>query len=288
MSCKCFFFWLIFCFYLPSSIHGSDNSAAYSLDEFLQDAAFKALVRQRLHTGSLYKASLPGNLSGMEVSVVRLRSKTLWNFGAKLSDFYIPPRTLSVPHVKRLAIVYQNLGNWSSNYYKAPGYSFLASVIGFLVFDASNVSAGSMKNISLNLMGKPVSMSFPNLILPHDMISAARCVAFSSNGTVHFSDVIFPNMCYTSDQGHFSIVLGVERKKRPWYICVIGTVLGCAALVLVGYFAVAFLRRLRGKESESMEKQGVDGEILDRRWIGSSSKLPSATMTRTQPEIEND
>lgn len=205
-----------------------------------------------------------------------------------MSNVHIPPRTISIPHVKRLAIVYHNLGNWSSQYYKVPGHSLITSVVGFLVFDASNVKARIERNISLGLLGKKtIAVSFPDLVMMQkDMISAAKCVEFSSNGTVYFNKMVSPNLCYGSDQGHFSVVVGVERKRKPWYLWVIGTVLGCSVMVLVAYCGVAVARRLEKKEIQSMEKQGDDAEILYSRWIG-RSKLPSATGTRTQPDLEN-
>lgn len=288
MSCCNNFLWLILCLYLSSSsIHGSNDSTGYFLDSFIQESAFKALVRHRPHTGALYKAMLPSNLSGMEVAVIRLRSKTLWRKGVNVSNFHIPPRTVSIPHVKRLTIVYHNLGNWSSSYYNVPGYSLVTSVVGFLVFDASNVGAKSARNISLGLMEEEaITVSFPGLVLPRGMISAAKCVAFGSNGTIDISGMISPNVCYGSDQGHFSVVVGLERKQKPWYLWVTGTVLGCGVLVLVAYSVVVVGRRLKTKEIESMEKHAEDAEILDNRWIG-SSKLPSATITRTQPDLEN-
>ncbi|GLT90814.1 hypothetical protein SLE2022_087310 [Rubroshorea leprosula] len=283
MYCK--FVWLALCLYLSSSAHGS-NSSRNCLDAYLQDSALKALVRHRAQTGALYKAVLPRNLSGMEVSVVRLRSKTLWKLGANFSNIHIPTRTISVPHVRRMAIVYQNLGNWSSQYYRVPGYSLITSVVGFLVYDASNVRARGIRNISLSLMGKPISVYFANLTLHHDMISAAKCVAFRPNGAIYFSDMISPNVCNATDQGHFSIVVGLERKHKRWYLWVVGIVLGCGGLVLMGYFAVVLIRHWQTKEIQAMEKHADDGEIFCNRWIG-NSKLPSATVTRTQPDLEN-
>ncbi|XWS38274.1 hypothetical protein CRYUN_Cryun19dG0117400 [Craigia yunnanensis] len=279
--------WLVFSLYFFSSVYSLDNFANDSLDTFIQNFAFRALVRHRPHTGALDKASLPVNLSGMEVSIARIRSRTLWKNGANLSNFHIPSRTVPVPHVKRLAIVYQNLSNRSSHYYRISGYSLITSVVGFMIFDASNTGAKSLRSISLDTMGKPISIHFSNLKYPDGMNSAAaRCAVFSTNGTIHFSDMILPNICYTSDQGHFSVVVRLKRKQRPWYPWVIGVVLGFAGLVLTSYFGLVFIRLLKTKRIQAMERQADEGVIFDSRWVG-SSKMPTATVTRTQPVLEN-
>ena len=279
--------WLVFSLYFSSSVHSLDSFSYDSLDTFLQVFAFRALVRHRPHTGALYKASLPANLSGMEVSIVRIRSRTLWEKGANLNSFQIPSRTVPVPHVRRLAIVYQNLGNWSSHYYRVSGYSLITSVVGFMVFDASNTREKSLRSISLDTMRKPISIHFSNLKYPDGMKSAAaRCAVFSINGTIHFSDMILPNVCYTSDQGHFSVVVQLKRKQRPWYPWVIGIVLGFAGLVLTSYFGLIFIRLLKTKRIQAMERQADEGVNFDSRWVGSST-MPSATVTRTQPVLEN-
>ncbi|XWS50043.1 hypothetical protein CRYUN_Cryun12cG0054600 [Craigia yunnanensis] len=279
--------WLVFSLNFFSSVRSLENFANDSLDTFLQDFAFRALVRHRPHTGALYKANLPANLSGMEVSITRMRSRTLRKNGANLSSFHIPSRSVPVPRVRRLAVVYQNLGNWSSHYYRVSGYSLITSVVGFMVFDASNTRAKSLRRISLDTMGKPISIHFSNLKYPDGMNSAAaRCAVFSTNGTIHLSDMILPNVCYTSDQGHFSVVVPLKRKQRPWYPWVIGVVLGFAGLVLTSYFGLVFIGILKTKRIQAMERQADEGVIFDSRWVR-SSKMPFATVTRTQPVLEN-
>lgn len=283
MSCTlvCLVFSLYLCFF--PYVHSLDSFSNGSLDTFLQDFAFRALVvRHRPHTGALYKANLPVNLSGMGVSIARIRSRTLWKKGANLSCFRIPSRTFLVPHVRRVAIVYENLGNCSSYYYRVQGYSLMAPVIGFMVFDASNARAKSLRSINLDTMGKPISIHFPNLKYP----DSARCAAFNSNGTVYFSPIMSSNVCYTSNQGHFSVLVPLKREKRPWYPWVIGVVLGFGVLVLSGYFGLVLIKVLKTKRVQAMERQADEGEILDSRRVN-YSKMPSATVTRTQPVLEN-
>lgn len=259
------------------------------MDACLQDFAFKSLVRHRPHTGALYKAMLPPNLSGMTVSIVRLRSRRLWNRGANFSNFHIPSRTIPVPHVKRLALVYQDLGNWSSHYYTVPGYSMITPVIGFKVFDASDVRAKSITKLSLNTMGKSIVIRFSNFTLSESLVSRARCATFSRNGTLHLGEMSVPNVCFAQDQGHFSIVVPLKTKKKKkgaWNLWVIGLVLGFGGLILLGYAGIASMKVVKAKKIQVMERQADEDLVLDTIWVG-RSKMPSATVTRTQPMLED-
>ncbi|KAJ6415092.1 hypothetical protein OIU84_003985 [Salix udensis] len=259
--------WLALSFCLSPFVRCSDNFTTDTLDTFLQDSAFKSLAHQWPLTGALYKGLIPVNLSGMEVSIVRIRSRTLWNIGANFSNFQIPSRTMTSPHVKRLAIVYQDLGNWSSYYYSAPGYSMITSVVGFMVFNASNARAESTEKISLDTRGKAIVIRFANSTIPE------RMTVFGA-------------------KGHFSIVVPLQRKGRDkrkhslWYLWVIESVLGFSVVALLGYFGILSLKLLKTKTIQAMERQADEDLVLDTVWVG-SGKMPSATVTRTQPNLEN-
>ncbi|XP_004503649.1 uncharacterized protein [Cicer arietinum] len=273
---------LCFC----SLTHGSNNTASESLNSLVQDFAFRSLAKHhRSQTGSLYDALLPQNLSGMDVSVVRLRSRRLWNKGANFSYFQIPPRTVSIPHVRRLAIVYQNLGNWSSHYYNLPGYSLISSVVGFMVFDASNVRDKSFRNLNLNTMGQPISIQFPTVTFMSDINSRARCVAFNGNGTFQLTEMSYPGVCHSKNQGHFSVVLPLEKKRRRWYTWVIGCVIGFFGLITLACVGFSSMRLLKTKKIQDTEKHTIEDMVLESRWVG-NSKMPSAAVTRTQPVLE--
>lgn len=279
------FFWVFFTFLFCS--RGSSSNTD-SLDEFTRDLALKMLAEHRPHTGALYKAVLPANLSRVEVAVVGLRSRRLWNRGAeKLSCFHVPSRTKPMPHVKRLALVYQDLGNLSSHYYPLPGYSFLTTVVGFLVYDATHTSSKSARKLSLNTMGKPILIQFPHLTLEEGLISKAKCASFAANGTVSLSDMRSPGVCSTTDQGHFSIV--VPSKKKPWilrYSFVIAIVLGLVAAALGCYLGMVCMRRRKRKRFQEMEEQAEDDWVLQNRWVR-GSKMPSGGVIRTKPIPEN-
>ncbi|GMQ05617.1 hypothetical protein CsSME_00050576 [Camellia sinensis var. sinensis] len=244
-------------------VHSVNNfTSDESLDVLLQDLAFKALLQHRPHTGALYKASLPANLAGMEISVVRLRSKTLWNRGANFSYIHIPLRsTLPMPHVKRILIVYTDLGNWSSYYYKIPGYSLVSSVVGFMAYDVSNVSSNGVTKI--------------NRI-------RRRCAMFSADGMVYLSDLSTENVCSSRNQGYFSIVAPLKRKKTVRK----GFVLGFVGVVLVCVVGIVVVKFVAAKKIHKMEREAGEGEELETIWIG-TSKMFSAAVTRTHPDLED-
>ncbi|XP_044477258.1 uncharacterized protein LOC123204583 [Mangifera indica] len=285
--------WLVLCLYFSPSVHSSNNYTTNSLDEYLQDFAFKTLVHHRPHhSGALYKPILPAELAGTRVSIVRLRSRRLWNIGANFSNIHIPSRTITEPHARRLAIVYQDFGNWSSHYYSVPGYSMVTPVIGFMVFDAWNIQA--KRKLDLNTMGRPIVIRFLDSSLSDERVSRAKCVAFSSNGTVHMSEMSVPNVCKSQDQGHFSIAVPLNLKKKKkkkkknamWYFWVIGFGLGFGGLILIGYVGILSMKVRKTQKIQVMERQADEDLVLNSIWVG-SSKMPSATVTRTQPTIED-
>ncbi|KAI3842733.1 hypothetical protein MKW98_015400 [Papaver atlanticum] len=271
-------------------------SAANSLDILLQKYAFKELLVHNRRTGSLYHSVLPTNLTGIRVSVVRLRTGSFWIRGANFSDFRIPPRVKPIPYVKRLAIVYQNLGNLSSQYYNVPGnYSMVTPVIGFIVYNATNLNKvnGMKKIANLTTTRNSISVHFT---LPSGLnISQAKCVKFNEDGSPHFSELKHPNICLTNDQGHFAVVTvrpephTEEKKKKKdrrllvWLI--LSIVFGVFALLFIGVLGFVVYRIVKMRRIGAMEKEAENGEAFDTVWIG-NSKLPSATSMRTNPIIE--
>lgn len=271
-----------------SSIHCVRSSFDDDLAAILHDRAFKALINERPHTGALHNASLPANLAGIKVSAVGLRSKTLWRKGANFSGFRIPPKSLPVPYVRRILIVYHNLGNWSSLYYNLSGYSLISPVIGFMVYDASHLSSRS-KNFSkleLNTMRKPISIEFHISLLDKSTRGRVKCAAFDAYGKVFLSEMNFPNVCYSKTLGHFSIVIPNKNKPKVRVLWVIVFLFGFLGLILVGLGATVVVKSVTERKTQGMEKEADDGEFLETYWIN-SSKIPRAAVTRTTPVLES-
>ncbi|XP_060211029.1 uncharacterized protein LOC132638058 [Lycium barbarum] len=263
----------------------SNNSLTESLEVILHEHAFKTLVHQ--HTGSLYNASVPSSLAGMKLSLVRLRSKTLWEKGENFSGFSIPPRTIPVPYVKRIHIVYNDLGNLSSHYFNISGYSLLTSVIGFMVYDApshiSNIT--SLAKIDLRPMGQPISIEFKNLTLMKGR--TVKCAMFDENGKFSLNEMRFPNLCYTRNHGHFTIVLPLEnrKKRRIWGFLAIGFVIGLFGVALVVVVGRMVMGIFKAKKTSEMEREAEEGVFLGDIVVG-RSKMPVANVTRTHPVLE--
>ncbi|KAL0426080.1 UNVERIFIED_CONTAM: hypothetical protein Sradi_1142800 [Sesamum radiatum] len=234
-------------------VQASENYTQDSLNSFLYDYAFKKMPRPL--TGRLYKVSVPANLSGMEVSFIRLRTHSLWRKGANFSSFEIPPRILPWPFTRRVDILYRNLGNWSTYYYNVPNYTFITPVIGFLAYDSSKIS---IRNglIELNTTeDNPIVIQFPNVPL----------------------------------EGHFSVVVPyqpeTEKKKRVFRWWVVGIPAGVVGLVLLLVLGVVAYKFFKWKSIREMERQSEKSEGLGTIWVG-SSKMPSASGIRTQPVLE--
>ncbi|KAF6172958.1 hypothetical protein GIB67_006334 [Kingdonia uniflora] len=278
--------------FLCSNGESSNNFSRDSLDDFLRDSAFDTLVHPR--TGVLYKANLPASISGMEVSIVRIRSGSFYARGANFSGFNIPSRIIPVPYVKRIAIIYQNLGNWSSLYYDVPGYSMVTPVVGFFAYDAPNTSVDGTPKINLSAIDTPISITFPQLALPQGSNSSVlRCVRLGVNRSIDFSDMVTPSVCNTHVEGHFTVVIPALQPKKTekkndkiWKLAAIGFVSGFVALVLIGLFGITVFKFVKLRKIGKMEKRADEGEAFDTVWIG-SSKMPSATFSRTQPVLEH-
>ncbi|KAL0464876.1 UNVERIFIED_CONTAM: hypothetical protein Slati_0375200 [Sesamum latifolium] len=226
-------------------VQASENYTHDSLNSFLYDYAFKKMPRPL--TGRLYKASAPVNLSGMEVSFIRLRTHSLWRNGANVSSFEIPPGILPWPFTRRVDIVYRNLGNWSTYYYNVPNYKFITPVIGFLAYDSSTTSIRKGL-VELNTTeDNPIVIRFPNVPLEVDE-NGVKCVGFSTNGTLEFSNMIARSSCASRGQGHFSVAVPyqpeTEKKKRifRWWVVGIPGVVGLVLFLILGIVAYKFFK----------------------------------------------
>lgn len=260
-----------------------------SLDDFTRDYAYKSLEKAR--TGTLYNISLPSNFSGIEVSIVRLRSGTFWARGANFSSFEIPPRIIPMPFVKRLSIIYDNLGNWSTSYFQVPGYSLVTPIIGFLLYDASNFTSTGSHKLALSVGNDTIAIRVPPIRMAENKNATLKCVKFSANQSVELTDMTMPNLCFTKDQGHFSVAVAVpvpmNKKERIWKWWVVGFVGGFLGLILVGLIVMMVYKVVRAKKLGEMERESEHGVVFDSIWIG-RSKLPRASMIRTLPSLETE
>lgn len=292
-----------------SEVRAQTSNTSKSLDAFLQDYAYRALaVNPR--TGKEFIAQVPSNFSGIKAAALRLRSGSLRSKGVdSYEEFRIPVGVIVRPYVVRLVLVYQNLGNWSEIYYRVPGYTFAAPVVGLLAYDATNLSATNLQELDIRASKEPISIHF-NVTAPTGL--TPKCIWFSLNGTTKFSNLTSASVCSTSYQGHFSIVVesiapapapaqppkqgpvspgggpsaAKKDKSRVWKIAapVVG---GSAVLVLFALLVVWLQKYRQNKRMEEMERQAEIGEALQMTSIG-DSRAPMAVGTRTPPMLENE
>ncbi|XP_071699304.1 uncharacterized protein [Rutidosis leptorrhynchoides] len=181
------------------------QTRARALDVLLQDYTFRAIDRPK--TGIPYDASPPSNLTGIQLSALRLRSGSLFTRGVHMyKEFAIPIGVIGYPYVERLVLVYQDLANWSTTYYSLPGYLYLAPILGLLAYNASSLSAKNLQELEIHASEEPISIEFTQ-VQPVPAGLVARCVRFTLTGQIHFTNVESGNKCETYEQGHFSIVV---------------------------------------------------------------------------------
>lgn len=286
-------------------LSNSTIKKARELDALLQDHAYQAFGRKP-NTGEVYDGNVPPAHSGIQVSALRLRSGSLMRKGVEYKEFEFPVQVRGVPYVERLVLVYQNLSHRSMAYYPLEGHTYLTSVLGFLAYDGADLTAKNLPELGINATKKPISIKFPEIIaLPDGAVP--KCVFIYINGTVQYGDMLKDNICTTSQQGHFSIVVestalppspvspvpntpplpgGQNNTHKVGKI--VGSVIGgFALLVILGFLVIWLCKFKRRKKMHRMEKAAEVGESLHMTTVG-STKAPAATGTRTQPSLETE
>ncbi|XP_071717466.1 uncharacterized protein [Rutidosis leptorrhynchoides] len=281
-----------------SVLNVSEIRSARALDPILQDYAYRAL-NVSPKTGVSFDGSVPKNLTGIQVSALRLRSGSLFTRGVPMyKEFKIPKGVIEEPYVERLVFVYQNLGNWSTKFYTLPGYMYLAPVLGLLAYDAADLTAKSLTELDIEASVEPILIDFERVRPVPDGLTA-RCVWIDLNGEVNFTNVVSGNRCLAYKHGHFSIVVksttpeiwklghksgGID--SSVWVIvgCIVGA---CLLLVLLALLIVCVRGYKRRKKMNKMERAAEGGEPLRMTMIG-SIKAPAAMVTRTQPTLETE
>lgn len=281
------------------------STTARQLDALLQDYAYRAFDRPR--TGTPYDGVVPSNLTGIKVAVLRLRNGSLKSRGFHgFKEFDIPAGIVVQPYVKRLALVYQNLGARSSVYYPLLGFSYLSPVLGLLAYNAANISATNLPELDFMASRSPISIKFTDVTSAPSGFTA-KCVNFDLNGSAVFTDLVSGTVCSTYRQGHFAIVVnsseispspspagipipthvpGKGHNSKVWKIAV-SVAGGLVGLLLLIFLAVWLASYRKKKKLAEMQKREDVGEVLQMSQVG-NTRVPVAPMTRTQPVIETD
>lgn len=290
----------VFLFLLQSMVVESSNTNkqdSQSLDSYVVDKANKEIRHPR--TGILYNVTLPSNFSGIEISIVRVRTSSFWSRGLNYSFIHFPPRIIPIPFVKRMAIVYSNMGNWSSDFFNVPNHTIIGPVLGFISYVSSKTSLIDNESgtnlLNLTILGDPITLRFPqNDPKGENNIEKAICANFGENGSVvEFSNMSRPYVCVGEKQGHYALVVpnstimasSQEGNKKKWRWVWLG--LGILGLVILVICFVVISRIVKKRRIRKMEKNSEGCENFDTFWIG-QSRMPAASMTRTQGVLENE
>ncbi|XP_047306707.1 uncharacterized protein LOC124910135 [Impatiens glandulifera] len=282
-----FFFFFSILHILSLAVASDHNSTTQLLDVLLQDRAFRA-AQHRPMTGELFNISLPSILAGVRVSVVRLRSNTLWREGANFCDFVIPRRTLPFPYVRRILISFQDFGNRSSEFFKLnlTDFMLVSSVVSLRTYDATNFSNGPTK-VGLDTMTQKIMVRLSGFKVSEDNNKKIKCAKFGSKGNIDLSDVGSGRECYGDGKdGYFCLVVPSKGTVDSGLWVVVGLVIGFAGLLLFGFCGLMVVWIVKVKKIHEMEKEADDGLVLRTVWIG-GSKMPSAVNIRTHPILEN-
>lgn len=270
----------------PKVVGSSEIYDPLSLDALIRDNAFEAIARQRM-TGSWSNVSLPANFSGIEASVVRLRSGSLWFSGISFGSLFIPPGVAPFPFTKRMIMVYYNLRNWSHLYYEVPGYDLVAPVVSFSYYNASDLRAFSNERLRVSAMGDPLFVRFPRVVTKDE--HSLKCVKLGPGGWFQFRNMTKNNVCMTRGDGHFAIVApspNIKRRRNMWKWWVAG-IAGLLALVLLSVILYTIYMLVWGVIVRKLKAESENGVALETTWV-KTSRMPSASTIRTQPTIEQD
>ncbi|KAG0490609.1 hypothetical protein HPP92_007472 [Vanilla planifolia] len=286
---------LVFCLFLCFFLFYPAVEGDETLADVIRDRAIRASVLHR--SSSEFTVPLPDNLSGVEASAMRLRSRALWLKGANLSSFQFPPGILPQPYERRVLIVCHSLGNWSSSLYRnIPGYTLASQVVGLFAYDNWNVNSGEIpRELGFVTTGETIRIAFPE----SKKSTERYCARFGAEGAVSMEGEAVMGRCSTNGTGYFGVVVrdsfrvglppppvasaGAERRWNSWALAYVGGFLGLVLLGVLGILMVIFVRR---KKEIEMRKEADEGEELRIVWVG-GSRMPCAGLTRTQPVLES-
>ncbi|KAL4586279.1 hypothetical protein LXL04_010915 [Taraxacum kok-saghyz] len=214
-------------------------------------------------------------------------------------------------NLSRVILVYRNLGNWSSVYYRLPGYSFLSSVVGLLAYSAVDLTAKGLPELDLRTSENPILVKFETLGVSPDGV-LPKCVFFDLFGGVVFDRVLNRSICSSETQGHFGIVVeertpspvpappkvpeypiaggestgGGGGRKKGWWIG--GSVADGVLLAVVLAILVLWVRWCSGRKRIGKMKDAAEGGAPLAVAAVGRAKVPVAMGTLTKPVFENE
>ncbi|CAN0825156.1 hypothetical protein LINGRAHAP2_LOCUS324 [Linum grandiflorum] len=281
---------------VQASSSSSPPSDFKPLEALIRSGAMTALISQR--TGVLADVPLPSNYSTVSASVIRLRTRRFHDLGTDASSLFVfPPGIIPYPFPPRIAIVFFNLGpELSPLYFRVPGYSIIAPVIGFSAYDAgANFSDPAVESLQFTFSSAAVGSILARVPRQSPAAIGAegemKCVKFiGGQGLVQLTNVTGDSICETEGSGRFTVVVPVreetEEEKAEVIRKVIVAAAGAMGAICLLVICVTSYKMVRSHRIEKMVGEAENGLAFDTTWIG-RSKMPSASMVRTQPTLEH-
>lgn len=282
--------------------HASSHKIEYTslIDQIVRDAAMRSYHSQKHQkTAVHYRLSLPPSLSGISAETVRYRTGSMWRYGASFGEFFIPPGIITHPHVKRLIVIRENMGKFSSMYENSISTNtrlrLVSPVLGLLFYNATTFHSSSIANLNIVVTKTPIIVNFSTLV-EADLVQKAHCVVFQLDGNISVTSQPWNNVCITWQQGHFALMEeefdGEDgengTKVSTWKLVAMGVIVGTAGAALIGLLVVALVsvRRKRVLLAE-MERRAYEEEALRVSMVG-HVRAPTATGARTKPSLEDE
>ncbi|XP_071730587.1 uncharacterized protein [Rutidosis leptorrhynchoides] len=257
--------------------------SARLLDLAIRYYTFKSY--KNFKTGTSYNVHLPSNLTGINVSTVKYRCGSLKRYGANIQEFHLGVGVDVHPYVERVLIVKQNLGNnWSNIYYdnynQLLGYQLVSPVLGLLAYNAGDDTRFNVQ-FEVKIQSPKVNgikIDFSNYTMQKNSTLHGKiqmCATFGDDGKVTLEKQVAPNICATTNHGHFGLVvqspLLPEKKKIKKWKVVFGSTSGAAiGAFLLGLLLIAMFVNVKKKArmEEEMERRAYEEEALQVSMAG--------------------
>lgn len=280
------------------TIQSQQIKSARLLDLLIRDYTFRSYT-PHFRTGKLHRILLPSNLSGIHVDTVRLRCGSLRRYGAAVREFRLAAGVRVRPCSTRVMLIRQNFGsNWSSLYYdnyELSGYQLISPVVGLLAYNVGATGATTVPSeLAIQAGKKPILIDFTNITTSFQETGIIPlCASFDGEGKVSLSNQARPNVCVTTRDGHFGLVvesplMPLKRKMSRWKIAIGSSVGAALGAFLLSLLVVAlFVNAKKKARMEEMERRAYEEEALQVSMVGHVRAL-TASGTRTVPTIEQE
>ncbi|KAL3689871.1 hypothetical protein R1sor_016180 [Riccia sorocarpa] len=267
-----------------------------ALNQQIQRAAFQSFP-SRVRTGTVYNATLPGNLSSVvDVQMVRFRTGKLRRTGFQFQRVNLPVGVTVEGFPVHVVLVYRHFKG--VNFHNISTVEeFVAPVVGIYVYNGSNLTtSAALPELNVTTSSRPIEVTASNLNIAQG--TNVTCVLYNDTGLTAVYNITSTlstdsRSCSFDTLGDFGLLVprtmgsSDSDNDNAWKIAV-GAVAG--AIVLLGLLTLIALAAVKYREKskfDKMERVADHGETLNHTLIA-GGRAPAAASTRTKPVLEND